>query len=162
MTKIALLAILLLMKLDPLCQLVSAGKPPSKPPSKAVVARQERRDDQNRLCIYKKRFSLQQIANLFPFNKAKKIQLVSYEYNWNKSPFYNKKIDSSQFKETIVIRKGQIDSLTDVLYNIPGGALLVAQLKFIVTCPEMPSCFLTQQQSLLLISKSALVARNMR
>ena len=80
-------------------------------------------------CIHNGQLSLKERTNRFPFNKAKKVVLVSYQAGIIKVndsvecysqviPQINGKIDFSSFKEMVTLDKKQIDTLTDILYNI--------------------------------------------
>jgi hypothetical protein len=65
---------------------------------------------------------------IFPFNKAKKILLVSYTPVWisisdselmgvGGLPYAKGKIDFTRFHEIITLNNSQIDTLTNVFYN---------------------------------------------
>ncbi len=87
-------------------------------------------------CVHRNTYTAAQRLKFYPFNKAAKIQLVSfyngaepnrevrigddtttYVFKW-KYPFNNDKIDTSKFFETLVLNKKQINELTGLLYNL--------------------------------------------
>jgi len=87
-------------------------------------------------CVHRNTYTAKQRLKFYPFNKAAKIQLISfyngaepnrevrigddtstYVFKW-KYPFNNNKIDTSKFFETIVLNKAQINKLTSLLFNV--------------------------------------------
>ena len=83
------------------------------------------RDDsiatENYKCIYRNIYSLQQRMQFYPFNKANKILLISYDdttVTQNTTPVKNRKLDITQVRESLVLNDLQIDSLTKILYNV--------------------------------------------
>lgn len=68
-------------------------------------------DEANRQCFYKPKFTSGERMKNYPFNVASQVVLTSYNGGLGgKEP-------GSPDLERVVLRKTQIDSLTDVLYN---------------------------------------------
>lgn len=91
---------------------------PKKPPTK----KQGDRDIENQSCIYKNKISKNNRLKIFPFNKAYKVQLVSFvkpdsvQFTYL-LPMKGKLVNYSRLKEVITLDSIQINSLTDILYN---------------------------------------------
>ena len=69
-------------------------------------------------CIRKFNLTLKERLQYYPFNVATKIMLVSFTET-EENLFYKKdSIEISKFKETKTLSNEQIDSLTNLLYNI--------------------------------------------
>ncbi len=68
-------------------------------------------DDENRQCFYRPKFTAEKRMKNYPFRDAAQVILTSYE------EVLDGKGPRGPDLERIVLRKSQIDSLTDVLYN---------------------------------------------
>ena len=101
-------------KLDP-------GKEPPPPGySKAVLAIERK----NHECVRINVKSFSQRLKQYPYNKTSQIQLVSFE--GCKIPFLNDSVCYSKLKEIKTLTFLQVDSLTDILYNVGyGGTILL-------------------------------------
>ena len=89
-------------------------------------------------CVHSNRYSTAQRLKFYPFNKAVQVKLIAFngmdepnvrirldsgvyyeeKINYWKYPFYDNKTDTSQFIESKLLNKSQINRLTDLLYNI--------------------------------------------
>lgn len=101
-------------------------KPPKKTPK--FSKQQIKIEEQNHDCLHRNRYNLMERLNFYPFNKASKIQLVSYDKKddtnkvrmevGNELPIANDTICYSQLDEIKTLSNSEIDSLTDILYNV--------------------------------------------
>ncbi len=97
--------------------------PPPSPDDTAKYREYLKQSD----CVYDGKLDAKERLKKFPFNKAKKIMIVSFPAQFHKVsndtlftekiPLRNEQIDFNEFKEIITLNKIQIDSLTDILYN---------------------------------------------
>jgi hypothetical protein len=69
-------------------------------------------------CISKFKLSANQRLNQFPFNHAKKIQIISFSSGHLTVPVNKKSINWSQVKDSVTLNKKQINSLTELLFNL--------------------------------------------
>jgi len=102
-------------------------------------------DKYNCQCVHRNSYTVTQRSKFYPFNRAAKIELVSYngaegpneevitdsiymlkqagKYHpvkikrWD-SPFADHKVDTSQFMQAITLSKSQVNNLTDLFFNI--------------------------------------------
>jgi hypothetical protein len=79
-------------------------------------------------CIYTGKLNPHDRIKTYPFNTASKVLLVSYKAETislddsttiyeGSIPKENEQIDFKKFKETIILSKTQIDTLTDIIFN---------------------------------------------
>jgi hypothetical protein len=77
--------------------------------------------EENYKCVFRNTYSQKQRSQFYPFNKASKVLLISYNDTiaiQNTTPVENKKLDLTKIRETIVLSRAQVDSLTSILYNV--------------------------------------------
>lgn len=77
--------------------------------------------EENYKCVFRNTYSQEQRSQFYPFNKASRILLISYNDTTvveNTTPVENKKLDLTKIRETIVLSQVQVDSLTSILYNV--------------------------------------------
>ena len=97
-----------------------------KPPgpntySKAELAQEKK----NHNCVHKSKISFSSICKKYPYSQTSEIQLVSFgERNL---PMLNDSIAYSKLKEVKILTFRQIDTLTDILYNIGFGGLTLIE-----------------------------------
>ncbi|MGZ3898502.1 MAG: hypothetical protein ACXVLT_01640 [Flavisolibacter sp.] len=84
---------------------------------------QKIQSDANLHCKTHNRYSTAQRRGFYPFSKAGRIELISY--NWPDSvvmggevPLKGEQLDATYVKEVKVLSGTQIDSLTQILYNV--------------------------------------------
>jgi hypothetical protein len=79
-------------------------------------------------CVFSSRYSLHDRANVFPFNRAYKVEIASFPAVIRQIdsiggiyigdlPLKNKRIDFTVFKERLILKNDQIDTLFNILYN---------------------------------------------
>ena len=110
------LIILLLFSLQTFGQ-KKKGKKEYKIPTELDAAIAE----ENYKCVFRNTLSSEQRKQFYPFNKASKILLISYNDTTaieNTTPVENKKLDLTKVLETVVLNQIQVDSLTSILYNV--------------------------------------------
>lgn len=56
--------------------------------------------------------------NEYPFNKSSRIKIISFKSETLRIPFKGKDIDWKQIKDSVTLTISQIDSLSDILFNI--------------------------------------------
>jgi hypothetical protein len=57
--------------------------------------------------------------NKYPFNKSTRIQIISFTSDTlTRVPYKNKKLDWEQTKDSITLTKSQVDSLSNILFNV--------------------------------------------
>jgi hypothetical protein len=93
---------------------------PGKP--RQLTKKELEKDKRNKNCIFQKKYSNIQMLQFFPFNKAAKIKLVSFDQPdsvimGGELPMKSGDVDYSRLKEIKTIDKSQIDTLTDILFN---------------------------------------------
>lgn len=93
----------------------------NSPPTKEM----ERQDSINHGCKEKNTFTAEQRRKFYPYNKAVKIQAVSFDgYSNGKGllierlPIKHDTVCYSQLKEIVTLTQAQTDSLTDIVFNI--------------------------------------------
>jgi hypothetical protein len=98
---------------------ISGRKPRSLTPA------EQKMDDENRNCIHRAQYTVQQRRQFYPFNQAAKVRLVSFNGESDSSlalfwhmPTIKGKVDYSRLKEIKSLTGQEIDSLTDILYNV--------------------------------------------
>lgn len=69
-------------------------------------------------CVTKLKLTPKQRLNLYPFNRAKKIQIVSFSKDLLSVPLNKKSLIWSEVKDSVTLSTQQVDSLTDILFNI--------------------------------------------
>jgi hypothetical protein len=99
-----------------LCSFSQLKKYPGVPPPPDDL------EEDNRNCVHRKKLSASQRLKLFPFNKARKIQLVSFQETDSNTiegelPVKNGFVDYSLLKEVVTLIPSQVDSLTELLFN---------------------------------------------
>jgi hypothetical protein len=87
-----------------------------------LTEKEEKIDAENRNCIYQTKFTAQQRLEIFPFKKAAKIQIVSFDkpdsiISGGEIPINDKSVEYSKLKEIKTLNSIEIDTLTDILYN---------------------------------------------
>lgn len=99
------------------------------PPPKPMTKKQERIEERNHNCIHRNKYNSSKRLTFYPFNKNSKIQFVSFDVKpdtsnkmdtiiKNSLPIENDTICYKKLDEIITLTKPQIDSLTDILYNV--------------------------------------------
>lgn len=76
---------------------------------------------ENYKCTYRNTYSPKERLAFYPFNRAKRVILISYDDSSrfeNTTPITGKKIDYSKVKERVTLNDLQLDSLTSILYNV--------------------------------------------
>ena len=75
-------------------------------------------DSINHQCTHRNKFTIAERLSNYPFNSSKEVKLVSISKSLG--PYFLKtgKVNLSLVKEITVLDNVQIDSLTDILYNI--------------------------------------------
>jgi hypothetical protein len=101
------------------------GEPSPPKPSKRHQAKIEER---NHNCLHRNKYSLAQRMAFYPFDKATTIQIVSFdvkqdsnqldEITGNTIPVKNDTVCYSLLDEVKSLTKRQIDTLTDILFNV--------------------------------------------
>lgn len=71
----------------------------------------------NQQCYHNGHLNAAARSNIFPFSKAHKIVVVSFDSKWGHTPIANDTICHAKTKETVVLSTADINRLTDVLYN---------------------------------------------
>ena len=87
--------------------------PPPRPPSK----REDMLWEKSQKCFYSNKYSITQRSQIYPFNKAVKVMLISFNEN-HRIPVNNRVMTDSLILERVIINSKQTDSLTSILYNI--------------------------------------------
>jgi hypothetical protein len=83
-------------------------------------------EKENHKCVNLPKKSFSTILKKYPFNKTAQIQLVSFK--GNKLPIENDTVCYSKLYEVKNLTLRQIDSLTNVMYNIGfGGTILIVE-----------------------------------
>lgn len=97
--------------------------------------------DVNYQCIKKNLLSVKERNKNYPFNKAAKIELISFIDTTTdfptSIPVKNKKLEQAKVREQKIINDEQIDELTNILYNI--GRTPVPNLQY--TTNSSSSCY---------------------
>jgi hypothetical protein len=89
-----------------------------------IISKQEREEsERNRNCATRHKYSAAKRLAMYPFSKASKVQLVSFKrpdsiFMGGQVPLKNGAVDYTKLKEIKTLNKIQIDSLTQILYNI--------------------------------------------
>jgi len=100
------------------------GKLKLKPPGANTYSKSElAQEKKNHNCIHKSRISFSKISKQYPYNLASQIQLVSFTDR--NLPMLGDSVDYSKLKEVKVLTLKQIDSLTNILYNVGFGGLIL-------------------------------------
>jgi hypothetical protein len=117
MTKLSVLLSLLFI-----CTIAQAQLKPldiKHPPTKS----QRMQSEANTHCKMHNKYSAEQRRGFYPFSKASRVELISY--NWPDSivmggevPLKGGQLDATYIKEVKVLSNSQIDSLTQILYNV--------------------------------------------
>ena len=68
-------------------------------------------------CLYDRKYTDSIRKTFYPFNQYKKIQLVSFRFHQNNSPIKINSIEQDSLIESKVLTEGEINILTDILYN---------------------------------------------
>lgn len=84
--------------------------------------KEEAVSERNQNCLYSNRYTAEQRLHFYPFSKATAVKLVSFQSPayliiGSTLPMKNGKVDTSQLKEAIILGPGQVDTLTDLMYN---------------------------------------------
>ena len=98
--------------------------PPPEPPTQE----QMRQENENHTCSNTNKYSQKERRQFYPFSEADTVKIVSFdnrpdangiiEIGGNRLPMKNGKIDFTKLDETKQLNEAQIDTLTDILYNI--------------------------------------------
>lgn len=83
----------------------------------------EHEDKNNYHCEHRNIYSRKQRLKFAPFNRTKDIRLISFVTSSDTIfseylPVENHALDTSRVKEMLALNEAQIDSLTDILYNV--------------------------------------------
>jgi hypothetical protein len=80
----------------------------------------------NHQCVKLQKKEFAEILKQYPYNSAAKVQLVSFKAE--KLPIENDTVNYSKLFEVIDLSFQQIDSLTNIIYNIGfGGTILIVE-----------------------------------
>ena len=83
-------------------------------------------EKENHKCVSLPKKSFSTILKKYPFNKTAKIQLVSFKSNY--LPIENDTVCLSKLFEVKTLTLRQIDTLTNIMYNIGfGGTILIIE-----------------------------------
>ena len=97
------------------CQLRSIGKP------RPLTKKEQYQDSANKHCIHLTKFSISQRLGFFPFKKASKVKLCSFDLQpksfTNEIPKIGTAVDVSKLQEVVSLNEKQTISLSDILYN---------------------------------------------
>ena len=96
---------------------------PLQGPPRIISQTEKAESDSNRNCQYKYKYSVEERLKIYPFSKASKVQLVSFNKPLSGArgsyiPLKNGRVDQTKLKEIITLSSKQIDSLTSILYNV--------------------------------------------
>jgi hypothetical protein len=87
------------------------------------TARQRKQSEENTHCKVHNEYSVEQRRKFYPFSVAKRIALISYV--WPESvvmegevPLKDGQLDTAYVKEVKVLSTAQVDSLTQILFNV--------------------------------------------
>ena len=83
-----------------------------------VKTNAEIQDSINHQCTHRNKFTVAERANNYPFNNSKEIRIVSINKSLGDKFIESNQIDLSLVRESVILNNSQIDSLTDILYNI--------------------------------------------
>ena len=101
---------------------IAKSPPSSKPWPKRILAMEKK----NHTCVRKSTTSFSARIRKFPFNQAAQIRLISFK--GRQIPILNDTVDYSKLEEVKTLTLRQIDSLTDIIYNIGyGGTILIIE-----------------------------------
>lgn len=101
---------------------IAKSPPSSKPWTKRILAMEKK----NHTCVRKSTTSFSARIKKFPFNQVAQIKLVSFK--GHQIPILNDSVDYSKLEEVKTLNLRQIDSLTDIIYNIGyGGTILIIE-----------------------------------
>ncbi len=95
------------------------GQIPGEPRTK----RQWKKEDENHNCIETTKYTAEERTRFYPFNTSVVVKLVSFDNLEGSAfehtlPMKDKEIDFSRITEVKTLTKGQIDKLTNILYNV--------------------------------------------
>jgi hypothetical protein len=108
-----------------------------------------RRYKEGLYCYYSDSLNSKERLKIYPFNKAKRIELISYRpvrnYDMDSSyvepgglPIINNQIDLKKIYERVVLSKSQVDSLTSLLFNVKSKWRDIAVIEHLACdCPCM-------------------------
>jgi hypothetical protein len=102
-------------------------------------------------CIHRNKYSAVKRTSFYPFNKAKKVLLISFIDQSSNSDYYSKnnKIDDlSVAKNSKTLTKNEINSLTDLIFNM--GFKKMVYEKFISAtspCPDLKNAIVFVDQN---------------
>ncbi|GHN03202.1 hypothetical protein WSM22_46910 [Cytophagales bacterium WSM2-2] len=68
-------------------------------------------------CVKTKSLTRTKLKNTYPFDRTKKIQLVSFKPDYESGPMKNGTLDSTKFIESKTLRRKDENNLVDILYN---------------------------------------------
>ena len=68
-------------------------------------------------CYHNGHLSKSQRRQIFPFNQAESVEIISFHSKLGKTPIQNDTIITSKTIEIKILTEKQIDQLTDILYN---------------------------------------------
>ena len=69
-------------------------------------------------CVTKFKLTPKQRLNQFPFNLAKKIQIISFSKDILSFPLNKNSINWSEVKDSVTLNTQQVNSLTEILFNL--------------------------------------------
>jgi len=123
MEKYILSLLFIFLHLNSFCQLV-VTPPPSKPPT----AKELENEEKNHNCLHRSKYSRLERSQFYPFNKTSDIKIVSFSSSSIQLvgekeqqfglPKANDTICYKKTHEAVSLTSAQIDSLTDILYNV--------------------------------------------
>ncbi len=93
----------------PICVLILSGCASNRPPRFNNYSNKE--------CQHNGNLSYKERLDIYPFNAAAKIQVISFSSAERRAPIENDSVLTSKAKEIITLNTEQITDLTDILYN---------------------------------------------
>lgn len=135
-----------------ICITLSYGqsKPLAGPPRQLTEEEMEL-GERNRDCIFSNKLSSRQRSALYPFNKAFKVQIASFDKPdsliESRLPLEDKKVDYSRLKEVKTLDKNQTDSVSNILYNYVYRGVFHTEVKSHCYSPRNAIIFLDSRNS---------------
>lgn len=99
-----------------------------KPPGPNAYSKAELAQDRiNHNCVHKSKISFSSICKKYPYNETSIIQLVSFDEQ--NLPMQNDSVAYSRLKEVKTLTLWQVDTLSDIFYNVGFGGLTLSEVK---------------------------------